>query len=301
MDPTLLNYFSFLAICMQLFSCKEGFREAESGVLYKEVSKSSVELKPQDDEYLLLDILLKTSSDSVIYSTRQTGSLFSVKYDTYAQKIMKRNLLQEMFFDMDKGDSTIFKIKAPDLTFISPEATYSTDEFIYCHTKLVDILGYEAYNQWRNSQLKRKQEGYALRLEAKKAREVLVIDSLLNAQEEQYQISPYGIRYIIGKQGIGPYPEDGDILSYTFKVTYLSGEVLPGILGESGSEPQSLELGATGTMESWQESLRLLKKGGTGIFYIPSALAFGEKESYGIKPNATLIANITLIDIKKIN
>jgi len=52
-------------------------------------------------------------------------------------------------------------------------------------------------------------------------------------------------------------------------------------------------------IKGWQESIPMLKKGGKGKFFIPSALAYGERGAgKDIPPNTVLVFDIELIDFE---
>ncbi|MEI6409778.1 MAG: FKBP-type peptidyl-prolyl cis-trans isomerase [Bacteroidota bacterium] len=49
-------------------------------------------------------------------------------------------------------------------------------------------------------------------------------------------------------------------------------------------------------IKGWQEGIPLLKKGGKGTFFIPSALGYGSQDQGAIPANSVLIFEITLVD-----
>ena len=49
-------------------------------------------------------------------------------------------------------------------------------------------------------------------------------------------------------------------------------------------------------IEAWQEGIPLLKKGGKGTFFSPSALAYGPNGVSGIPGNSVLIFEIELVN-----
>jgi FKBP-type peptidyl-prolyl cis-trans isomerase len=293
------------AFCFALFAfcfsgCKDEFKKSDSGLEYQFVHQSNGK-EPKKGEYLLLDLLIKTGTDSVIYSTVNAGILFPLRYDIYKFKIGQKSELEEGFFMMHEGDSAIFSVKASDvyaaLNLVQPK---TTDDRIYCYAKLVSILDYEHYSNWKSVQLARRQNENNLRLKRTMEKETLKIDSILNAGHESFSVTTSGIRYIIKKQGRGPFPKEGDSVVFRYDVSYLDGTTPPDEFGKSGDTPKSFVMGSKNIFESWQESIRLLKKGGIWkILYTFSPGFWRLQKRKGIKPDAILVINIELVDIKK--
>ena len=67
-------------------------------------------------------------------------------------------------------------------------------------------------------------------------------------------------------------------------------------------EPFSFRIGGGKVIQGWDEGVSLMGKGGTRVLVIPAKLAYGSRgvpQSHPpIPPNATLVFQITLIDIK---
>jgi FKBP-type peptidyl-prolyl cis-trans isomerase len=291
--------FCFLLLAFCFSSCKDEFKKTDSGLEYKFIHQSNGK-EPKNGEYLVLDLLIKTGTDSVIYNTAHAGILFPLRYDTYKFKIGQKRSLEEGFFMMHEGDSAIFSVNGSDvyaaLNLVQPK---TTNDRIYCYAKLVSILDYEHYSNWKSVQLARRQNENDLHIKKTIEKETLKIDSILNARHESFSATTSGIRYIIERQGTGPFPKEGDSVVFRYDVSYLDGTTPPDEFGKSGDRPKSFLMGSKNIFESWQESIGLLKKRGTGKFYIPSPLAFGTSETQGIKSDAILVVNIELVDIKK--
>lgn len=291
--------FCFLLLAFCFSSCKDEFKKTDSGLEYRFVHQPNGK-EPKNGEYLILDLLIKTETDSVIYNTADAGILFPLRYDTYKFKIGQKSKLEEGFFMMHEGDSAIFSVKGSDVyAALNRAQPKTTDDRIYCYAKLVSILDYEHYSNWKSVQLARRQNENDLRIKKTMEKETLKIDSILNARNESFAVAGSGIRYIVGRQGTGSFPKEGDSVIFRYEVSYLDGTTPPDEFGKSGDRPKSFVMGSKNIFESWQESIGLLKKGGNGRFYIPSPLAFGASEVQGIKPDAILILNIELVEIKK--
>ena len=292
------NIATLVFLSALLVRCGNGFEKTESGLEYKFVHRSNGK-EPQNGEYLILNLLVKTETDSVIYSSKETGILFPVRYDTYRLKVGQKSELEEGFFMMREGDSAVFSVKTSDVyAALNERPPATSDDRIFCYARLVNVFDYKHYSLWKSEQLARRQNEHETLVKKVMEKEVQKIDSTLNARHQSFSVTGTGIRYIIEKQGAGSFPQQGDSVFFKYYVTYLDGTLPPNEFGSSGDKPRSFVMGTNTVFESWQESIALLKKGGAGRFYIPSPLAFGALETAGIRPNAILIVNIQLLDIK---
>jgi FKBP-type peptidyl-prolyl cis-trans isomerase FkpA len=65
-----------------------------------------------------------------------------------------------------------------------------------------------------------------------------------------------------------------------------------------GGEPFTFELGAGRVIPGWDQGLVGMKVGGKRTLVIPAALGYGSKGAGPIPPNANLIFEVTLLDVK---
>jgi len=116
------------------------------------------------------------------------------------------------------------------------------------------------------------------------------------ASEKGAQKKPSGLIYTEVAPGTGPNPTAAD----TVKVHY-TGKLIDGTVFDSSVErgqPAEFRLG--GVIPCWQEGVQLMKKGGKALLVCPSNLAYGDAGSPPkIKPGATLIFDVELLDISK--
>ena len=103
-----------------------------------------------------------------------------------------------------------------------------------------------------------------------------------------------GLQYKILALGKGRKPSAKN----TVKVHY-RGLLLNGVVFDSSySEDEPVALSLRSVIKGWTEGIQLMPSGSVFVFLIPPELAYGEKGSDPIPPNATLIFVVELFGIK---
>lgn len=117
-----------------------------------------------------------------------------------------------------------------------------------------------------------------------------------NKKKPGVTVLPNGLQYEIMKQGdngLKPKAEDTVVVHYTG--TLINGKKFDSSVDRG--EPATFPL--NGVIRGWTEILQLMSKGSKWKVVIPSELGYGERGAGGdIGPNATLIFEIELLDIK---
>jgi FKBP-type peptidyl-prolyl cis-trans isomerase FkpA len=101
-----------------------------------------------------------------------------------------------------------------------------------------------------------------------------------------------GLYYVITSQGTGVNPTQSSMVTVSYTGTLTDGSVFDASL-QGGASFQ-----LSGVIKGWQEGIPYFKKGGKGKLLIPSALGYGTQGTGNIPPNAVLIFDINLIDVK---
>ena len=106
---------------------------------------------------------------------------------------------------------------------------------------------------------------------------------------------PSGVQYLVLKEGTGKIPTKANSV-----VAHYEGRLIDGTVFDSSiqrGKPATFPV--TGVIKGWQEVLQKMKVGSKWQVYIPSSLAYGQRGTGPIiGPNATLIFDIELIEIK---
>ncbi len=105
-----------------------------------------------------------------------------------------------------------------------------------------------------------------------------------------------GLQYEVIKEGNGVHPTLNDKVKVHYHGTLIDGTVFD----SSVERGEPITFGVTQVIKGWTEALQLMSPGAKYKLYIPYNLAYGERGAGGsIKPYATLIFEVELIDIEK--
>ena len=105
--------------------------------------------------------------------------------------------------------------------------------------------------------------------------------------------TPSGLQYMILRQGAGERPKPGATVRVNYEGTLLDGTVFD----SSYERGQPAEFALSQVIPGWTEGVGMMPVGGKYRFWIPSALAYGEKGPPGIGPNAMLTFDVELLGI----
>lgn len=135
------------------------------------------------------------------------------------------------------------------------------------------------------------------------AREKRVADAKKQADEEMdklaagFEQTASGLRYQIIQKGNGKQAEKSRTVSVHYKGMLPNGQVFDS--SYTRKQPIDFPLGKGHVISGWDEGIALLQVGDKARFVIPSNLGYGERGAGGvIPPNATLIFDVELMDVK---
>ncbi len=121
------------------------------------------------------------------------------------------------------------------------------------------------------------------------------IEKYLLDHHIQAQVTPDGLRYLHEVAGNGPAPLDGDYVLIEYKAMLLDGSVFD---GTEGREPFVFQVGNREVIRGLDLGMRLMKKGGKAVFFIPAKLGYMQ---YGVEgtvpPDSPLRYEVTLLDV----
>ena len=106
-----------------------------------------------------------------------------------------------------------------------------------------------------------------------------------------------GLRYKMIQKGNGKKAENGKTVSVHYTGQLEDGKVFDSSIPRK--KPIEFPLGQGNVIEGWDEGIALLQVGDKARFVIPAHLGYGSRGAGGaIPPNATLIFDVELMDVK---
>jgi FKBP-type peptidyl-prolyl cis-trans isomerase FklB len=116
-----------------------------------------------------------------------------------------------------------------------------------------------------------------------------------NGKKKGVTTTASGLQYEVMTQGKGPKPTASDTV-----VTHYHGTLIDGTVFDSSvdrGQPAEFPVGAV--IKGWTEALQLMNVGSKYRLFIPSELAYGDRQAGPkIGPNSTLIFEVELLEIK---
>ena len=130
---------------------------------------------------------------------------------------------------------------------------------------------------------------------------------ILNAEAEQDAFKDItngmtktesGIYYNISEKGKGENAKPNDLLSVHYSLQLMDGSEIDSSFTRGA--PIEFTCGVGQVIKGWDEAMQLLNKGSKARLVIPSELGYGSMGAGNgvIPPNATLIFDVELVDIK---
>ncbi len=118
-----------------------------------------------------------------------------------------------------------------------------------------------------------------------------------NKNKEGVVTLPTGLQYKILKQGKGEKPETHEHVVCNYRGTLLDGTEFDSSTKHDG--PVTFPL--RGVIKGWEQALLMMPEGSKWQLFVPPQLAYGKAGAPSMKvpPNATLIFDLELVDVKE--
>ncbi len=310
----MLKQYSFIiGLMIAVTSCgQKEFVTSETGLEYSKIREGSGE-KPNDGEFLLLNVSYSDANENVMFSSADRGGALPLNY---VDSIFKNNgSLEEGFKLLGKGDSIILKISAEKIfkeSFKQPlPDTIPGESIITVYMGVQDILNQEQFQDYRMEQSQKARAKAEEDSKNQVAADAKTIEDYLIENDIEAESTPEGLYYIITKKGNGEQPKNGNTVEVNYTGKLLDGTVFDTNLEEEAkaggvykagrdySLPFEFPLGQGRVIKGWDIGIGLLNKGAKATLYIPSGLAYGARGAGAdIGPNTVLMFDVELVNFK---
>jgi peptidylprolyl isomerase len=108
-----------------------------------------------------------------------------------------------------------------------------------------------------------------------------------------------GLQYADLTEGKGAEAEQASIVSTHFTIWVQGDKEDEFVFSSEGGDPVSFIVGGGTVFPGWEEGVLNMKQGGVRQLVIPPDLALGEAGGNGIPPNATVVMEIELVEVRE--
>jgi FKBP-type peptidyl-prolyl cis-trans isomerase len=280
-----LSSYLFIPLIMVLVaSCSQGYHKTKSGLLYKIISDGKGQAVKKGD-FLKFDFVQKVH-DSVLRTNYGSVPAYSV-----VDSVKPTYDPTEIFINLHKGDSAVVVIMVDTLV---RKFGGQLPPFLKKHDKI--FLSLKVSDVFTSKDAVDKDR------EAERQKEVAkddkAVSDFLATNKINASKTAKGTYVVVQNQGDGPAADSGKqvCLFYTGKSMF-TGKVFESNITGPRKDTLKFVVGRKGMIPGMDDGIRLFKKGGKGILYIPGVLAYDAQNGPTGKPYEDLIFEINVVDV----
>ena len=283
------------------------------GVDYKIVKDEKGKTAKMGD---IVEFNLIASVDTLDPATKKMNSMEVA--NTYKQgrpapqrveEVKQPGQFQSLFPLLSKGDSVLVNISCDTiLATLTPDQKMRVPSWLKSGNKvsmrlsIVSVQSMEDYQ--KNAQA--RQEEMQRQMKEKAEKQMPIDDKTLQDYFAKNNIkaekTASGLYYTVQKPGSGEQIKAGQMVTMMYTGKLLDGKEFDSNIDTAMShhgDPLVFAVGAHQMIAGVDEGVALLKKGSKATLYLPSPLGYGENAPPNIGPNAILIFEVDIKDVKE--
>ncbi|MEQ8927968.1 MAG: FKBP-type peptidyl-prolyl cis-trans isomerase [Fulvivirga sp.] len=305
--------YSLLFLSVTIIGCDSNKEVVtKSGLKFEYVKEGEGEVVPKD-RFLILNMEYIDANDSLWTSTAKNGMpMIIFKKDSVWGS--DDGSVNEIFYQLKKGDSIKFSITAGDLfknTFYAPlPRTLAEDLVVNFFIGVEDVKDKAGMDAWQAAKMEQMEKDAVIAAQKQDSIDAVLIDEYLLENNIETVETESGLNYVVKKEGEGNQPTAGQKVKVNYTGWVLDGAYFDSSIKEVAQEqglynearepyqPIEFELGTGSVIKGWDEGIALLKEGGAATFYIPSSMAYGPRaRGKNIPANSILVFDVELVEI----
>lgn len=291
------NYaFIALAAVAVFTSCSKepNYKKNENGLEYYFYEDKEGET-PKEGDFMTLNMLFKTSKDSVLQNTWKSGNPIQV----IVQPASFKGGIEEGFKMLSIGDSAAFRVSADSLfkkTFMAPRPAFiDSGSKITFIIKVMKVQNKEAFQLDQQKAMEERKAKMEEQMANQKGIDDKLISEFIAANKLTATKSASGVYTVVTKPGKGAKPVAGSMVQVNYVGKLLNGQVFD---SSEGKGPLEFTVGVGQVIPGYDEGISSLNEGSKATIFIPSPLGYGPMAAgEKIPANSVLVFDVELLKI----
>ncbi len=282
-----------IALLFVVFGCSNksskfsGFSVTDSDIHYKLVSLGDGSVKPEQTNFITVNVAYRTIKDSLFFQGLR-------KFQLNSRNVFGK--IDECFMMLALGDSASFYFPAD--SFFTKTLETSLPKFINKGEMMrVDIKMLEIQTE---KQYQYEKEAFLHWINDFGDYEKVILKQYMDGEKLSIAPSINGLYYIPVSKTNGESVAVGDTITVHFEGRFFNNKIFDST--RKRNEPFQFVYGQKWqVIEGLEEAIGMMKEGERSLFILPSKIAFGEQgSSTGIIPPFTsVVFEVELIEVKK--
>ena len=279
-----------LAILVSASSCRyfskyPGYKRAGHGIYYQLHSIGEDETRPQQGDYITVNLAYKTMEDSVFFTAHRKFQLTGPAFE---------GSIDECFGMLSEKESATFIISADD--FFGKTLQSDMPSFLQDGGKMkvtIDMIDIQTEEEY-----KKEKEAFLNWIEDFGEYEKVILRQYIEEEKLPVELMASGIYFINLVPGTGKKVELGDTVTVNYEGRFLNGKFFDSTVKRN--QPFQFVYGTEWqVVKGLEEAIGMMKEGEKSLVILPSDLAFGsEGSSTGmIPPFTSLIFEVEILRV----
>lgn len=274
-------------------SSDSGFQKYK-GIEYKIVKDGKASRKIQIGDMVEFHLTAKADTMVIADTRSQPGPAPKIP----VQEPTASGQFQAVFTKLGAGDSAVLEISCDTMLKANPiPPGQQAPPWLKSGKKITVTISILSVKSKEEDEKERAQKAAE-----QTANEEKQIQDYLTKNNIKASKTASGLYYVINEPGAGANVAAGQVVSMKYTGKTLDGRAFDSnidtSIGHHGTDPLTFAVGQHQMIAGFDEGAALLKKGSKATLILPSKLGYGEQGPPNIGPNAVLVFDVIVTDVK---